>query len=160
MLQLSAEDAAIINVVRNLIKASVPKGIKESISAYGMISYHIPHKIYPNGYHCNPAQPLPYVSLAAQKNYFSLYLFCQYVDADMQKWFVKKWKASGKKLNMGKGCVRFRSLEELDLNTIQALLKRMTLKRFISSYEKGLSSLKTRPKSKTARTSKRMAQIK
>ena len=80
---------------------------------YGMIGYYVPHHVYPPGYHTDPRQPLPFAALASQKIYMSLYLMSIYGDEDHLKWFQAAWTKAGKKLDMGKSCVRFKKLDDL-----------------------------------------------
>ena len=107
---------------------------------YGMIGYAIPHSIFPPGYHCDPRQPLPYAMLASQKAHMSLYLMCVYGHGETDSWFRKEWAKSGKKLDMGKACIRFKKAEDLDLPTIAAVIKRITVKKYIEQYAKNLAS--------------------
>ena len=102
--ELPSERRKIMTGLRKLIKKSLPIGFKEGMQ-YGMIGYFVPHRLYPAGYHCDPKEPLPYICLASQKNHFSLYLYAQYSSSDENKWFQQAWKATGKKMNMGKSCV-------------------------------------------------------
>src|SRR6266404_9247724 len=76
----------------------------------GMIGYVVPHSIYPAGYHCNPSQPLQYAALGSQKNHMAIYLCNVYGDPATEKWFRKSYLATGKKIDMGKSCVRFKKL--------------------------------------------------
>jgi hypothetical protein len=100
---------------------------------YGMIGYYVPHKLYPDGYHCNPKQPLPFACLASQKNYMSIYMMTVY--GDDETWFRTQWAKSGKKLDMGKCCVRFKKLENLALDVIAAAIRRVSLPQYIAIYE-------------------------
>ena len=74
---------------------------------YGMIAYSVPHSVFPAGYHCDPSQPLMFAALASQKNHMVVYLMCVYGDEECERWFRESWAKSGKKLDMGKACVRF-----------------------------------------------------
>ena len=94
------------------------------------------HSVYPDGYHCDPDQPLHFASIASQKNHIGLYFFCVYVDPDLQKWFVDAWKKSGKRLDMGKSCVRVKKLEDIPMDVVEKLFKRATAKKFIAAYDK------------------------
>jgi len=101
-----------ISAVRKVILEHLPKGYEETIQ-YGMISYVVPHSIYPKGYHCKPSEPLPYALLSSQKNYMAIYLCHVYGDKKTETWFRKAYAATGKKLDMGKSCVRFKKLDQL-----------------------------------------------
>jgi hypothetical protein len=132
--ELPAERRTIIKAVREVILKNLDKDFEEGMQ-YGMIGYYVPHRIYPAGYHCDPKQPLPFVGIASQKNYLSLYLNCLYDDADQMKWFEQAWAKSGKKLDMGKCCVRFKKLDDLALDVIGKLIKGVTAKKHIRQYE-------------------------
>src|SRR5271165_4540072 len=106
-----------IEAVRRVILENLDKDYEEGIQ-YGMNGYYVPHRVYPAGYHCDPKQPLPFASLASQKNHMSLYLMCVYGDSDLSRWFRQAWADSGKKLDMGKSCVRFKKPEDLALDVI------------------------------------------
>ena len=130
--QLPAERRAVIEAVRKVILANLDRGIEETMN-YGMIGYVIPHSVYPAGYHCDPSKPFPYAGLASQKNYCSLYLMPVYNEAE--NWFRQEWQRGGKKLNMGKCCIRFNKLEDLDLQVIGKALKRFTVALSLQNYE-------------------------
>jgi hypothetical protein len=123
-----------ISAVRDVMLKNLPKGFEEGMQ-YGMIGYFVPHSVYPDGYHCNPKEPLPYASLAAQKNYMSIYLMCIYGDEAHRDWFVEAWNKTGKKLDMGKSCVRFKKLEDVPLKVVGQAMKRVTVKKYIDFYE-------------------------
>jgi len=123
-----------ISAVRDVMRKNLPKGFEEGMQ-YGMIGYYVPHSIYPAGYHCNPKEPLPYASLASQKNYMSIYLMCIYGDEAHRGWFVDAWRKTGKKLDMGKSCVRFKKLEDVALKIVGQAVKRVTVKKYIEFYE-------------------------
>src|SRR5262245_33001386 len=94
-----------IRAVREVVLRNLPKGYEECMS-YGMIGYVVPHSLYPAGYHCDPKQPLPFACLGSQKNHMALYLMTVYGDPATEQWFRKTWLSTGKKLDMGKSCVR------------------------------------------------------
>src|SRR4051794_35689361 len=96
-----------LSAVREVILANLPKGYEECMQ-YGMIGYVVPHSIYPAGYHCNPSQPLGYASLGSQKNHMAIYLCNVYGHNETEDWFRQAYAATGKKLDMGKACVRFK----------------------------------------------------
>lgn len=150
---LPAERRATLESVRALIRANLAPGFAEGMQ-YGMLGYYVPHALYPAGYHCDPKQPLPFVCLAAQKNYFSLYLFCLYVGGELQSRFVADWKKTGKRLNMGKSCVRFQKLDDLATDVVAKLLRKITVPSHIQAYEAALathrSSKQPQPKAKSS----------
>ena len=97
-----------VNKLRAIILENLPKGFEEGMS-YGMVSYFVPHSIYPAGYHCNPRLPLPFMSFANQKNSINLYNMELYANPDLYAWFVTEFaKHSNEKLDMGKSCIRFK----------------------------------------------------
>ena len=149
-----------LQAVRAIILKNLPKGYEEGMQ-YGMIGYFVPHSVYPPGYHCDPRQPLPFAGLAAQKNHMSIYLMCIYCDPEQQDWFRQAWAASGKKLDMGKSCVRFKKVEDVPLKVIGDTIKRVPVKKFIERYEslinsagRSASKASARNRSATATTGK------
>lgn len=120
-----------IEAVRKVIKKNLPSGFREGMQ-YGMISYYVPLSRYPNTYN---GQPLAFASLASQKSYMSLYLMCVYGDEDHKAWFERAWTDAGKKLNMGKSCVRFKSLDDVPLDVVGEAVARVSLDDFIAHYE-------------------------
>lgn len=139
-----------IQAVRQLILKNLDKDYEEGMQ-YGMIGYYVPHRVYPAGYHCDPKQPLPYMGLASQKNYMSLYLMCIYGDAELRQWFEQAWAKTGKKLDMGKSCIRFKSLDDLALDVIGQAVRKTPAKKFIAQFESALADMKAaRAKAKTA----------
>ena len=123
-----------ISAIRDVIRKNLPKGYEEGMG-YGMIGYAIPHSVYPAGYHCNPKQPVPFASLASQKNHMALYLMCLYSDPAFEAWFRDEWAKSGKKLDMGKSCIRFKRLEDVPLRLIGETIKKVPVKEFLAFYE-------------------------
>ena len=123
-----------ISAVRKVILANLPEGYEECMS-YGMIGYVVPHRIYPAGYHCDPKLPLPYANLGSQKNHMALYLMSVYGDPATEKWFRNAWAATGKKLDMGKSCVRFRTLDDVSLDVIGKIIARVPVKKYIARIE-------------------------
>lgn len=123
-----------LETVRRAIRKNLPKGYAEGIQ-YGMIGYFVPHSVYPDGYHCDPSQPLPFASIASQKNHMSIYLMCIYGDEKQKAWFEKAWKATGKKLDMGKACVRFKKIEDVPLEVLGEAIARVPVRKYIDHYE-------------------------
>jgi hypothetical protein len=145
-----------IEAVRKTIVANLPQGYEEGMQ-YGMIGYFVPHSVYPAGYHCDPKQPLPFACLASQKNYMSLYLMGCYGNTEHEAWFLDAWAKTGKKLDMGKSCVRFKKIDDLPLKVIGQAIKRMPVKKFIEYYEAATvgakRTKKATPKKATAKKS-------
>lgn len=121
--------------LRETILKNIPKGFEETMQ-YSMISYVVPHSIYPDGYHCNPQDALPFASIASQKNSINLYHSGIYADKKLYDWFVSEYpKYCTRKLDMGKSCVRFKKLEEIPYQLIGQLMKKVKVKDYIKTYE-------------------------
>ena len=136
--ELDPERRKAISEIRKVVRANLDPKIKEQMT-YGMIGYVVPLSVYPDGYHCQPDTPLPFANIASQKNHMALYLFCIYADEEEQNWLVKNWKATGKKLDMGKSCIRFKKLEDVPLDVIGESVRRITAAKFIEAYESARS---------------------
>jgi len=122
-------------MLRNVILENLPKGFSETIN-YGMIGYVVPFSIYPEGYQTNPKQPLPFINIASQKNYFALHHLGLYANKILLDWFVNEYpKHSKKKLDMGKGCVRFKDPKEIPFELIGKLISKISVSEWISIYE-------------------------
>ena len=117
--------------MRKVILDNLPTGYEEMMQ-FGMISYVIPLERYPVTYN---KQPLQYAALASQKHYMSVYLMNVYGDPDSEQWFVEQYRASGKKLDMGKSCVRFKKLDDLPLDLIGRAIARTPVEAYIEVYE-------------------------
>jgi hypothetical protein len=163
---LPKDRRAAIEAVRQVILDNLDASYEEGMQ-YGMIGYYVPHRVYPAGYHCDPKQPLPFAGLASQKNYMSLYAMCLYVGAEQFEWFQAAWAKTGKKLDMGKCCIRFKTLEDLPLEVIGKLIKRVSAKKHIAQYEAAIKERRPQPaaakrrspaKSKSASTPRRRTQ--
>lgn len=137
ILTLPDERAEIIAALRNEIKKNLPKGFEETMQ-YGMVSYVIPHRLYQAGYHANPKDALPFMSVASQKNHIAVYHMAVY-EGPLHDWFVKEWKKySDKRLDMGKTCIRFRKAEDIPVKLIGKLASKLTPKQWIEIYERGI----------------------
>jgi hypothetical protein len=123
-----------LQAVRSVIRKNLDPTYEEGIQ-YGMIGYYVPHSVYPDGYHCDPKQPLPFASIASQKHHMAVYMFCIYGSPDAEQRFRQAWAKSGKQLDMGKSCVRFRKLEDVALDAIGDAIKAMPARKFIAMYE-------------------------
>ncbi|HEU4436248.1 MAG TPA: DUF1801 domain-containing protein [candidate division Zixibacteria bacterium] len=133
--ELPPDRKTAISAVREVILKNLPKGFEEMMQ-YGMIGYSVPHSVYPPGYHCDPKQPLPFVGLASQKNHMAVYMMNIYMDKETENWFTKAYKATGKKLDIGKSCIRFKKLDDLALDVIGQAVGRKSVKEYIALYEK------------------------
>ena len=134
---LPEERREALQAVRAVILANLDPDLEE-VMQYGMIGYVVPHRVYPPGYHCDPKQPLCYAGLASQKQHMALYLMCAYGDAGERAWLEQAWEAAGKKLDMGKSCLRFRKLEDLPLEVIGEAFRRVSAEAFIKATERAL----------------------
>lgn len=124
--------------LRNTIKDNLPKGFEEVMS-YGMLGYVVPHDIFPKGYHCNPKLPLPFINLASQKNFIAVYHMGIYASNDLLDWFVAEYPKHAKtKLDMGKGCVRFKKIDDIPFELIGELATKMSVSDWTTNYEKNL----------------------
>src|SRR6186713_1049162 len=141
--ELPADRKDAMTKLRKEVLKNLPKGFKETMG-YGMMGYCVPHSIYPNGYHCNPTDPLPFAGIASQKHSINFYHMGIYADPKLLEWFVKEYpKHSKQKLDMGKSCVRFRKFDEIPYKLIGELMKKMSAKEWISTYE---AAFKVKPK--------------
>jgi hypothetical protein len=147
---LPADRRAVVAAVRQHILDNLDDEYEEGM-LYGMIGYYVPHRIYPAGYHCDPKQPLMFAALASQKNYLSLYLMCAYGDAELGKWFRDAWKKSGKKLDMGKSCIRFKKLDDLALDVVAEAIRHVPARKYIEYCE----AVEKSPPKKAARRPKK-----
>ena len=136
--ELPEDRQKMINEFRKVIKKNMPKGFQECMN-YGMIGWVVPHSKYPGGYHCNPKDPLPFMGLASQKNSVNFYHMGIYGDPKLLKWFTDEHtKASSKKLDMGKSCVRYKKAEDIPLKLIGELAAKISVDDWIARYEKML----------------------
>ena len=120
------------------IVSNLPEGFEPGIS-YGMLGYVVPHHLYPAGYHCKPSEPLPFVSIASQKNSITFYHMGIYADATLLNWFVAEYpKHSKQKLDMGKSCIRFKKPEYIPYELLGQLMQKMTAAQWIALYEHNL----------------------
>ena len=151
---LPADRRAAISAVRKTINDNLPKGYEEGIQ-YGMIAWYVPLAMYPAGYGENPKVPLTLVALASQKSGMVLHFLSFYGHPTLSTWFVNEYKKTGKKLDMGKGCVRFNKLDDLALDVIARTVARVPVEEHIANYRaarallgKGKSSAKKGAKPK------------
>src|SRR5690606_8209385 len=132
---LSDDRKTAMTELRKVILQNLPVGFEEQFSS-NMINYVLPHSLYPAGYHCNPKTPLPFLSIASQKNFIAVYHMGIYADADLLSWFTTEYpKHVSTKLDMGKSCIRFKRVNELPLKLIGDLVSKITPQKWISIYE-------------------------
>jgi len=136
--QIPEERKEVFQQLRQTILDNLPKGYEETIS-YGMIGYVVPHELYPSGYHCSPDLPLPFISIASQKNFIGFYHMGIYANPDLLDWFVSEYpNHSKRKLDMGKSCIRFKKIDEIPMKLIAKLCSKMTIENWINIYEKNI----------------------
>lgn len=138
-LKLVPEDKnAAVNKLYQTVSENIPKGFEAEVG-YGMMGFSVPHSIYPAGYHCDPKQPVPFIGIAAQKNFIALYHMGIYADENLLNWFVSEFpKHSKRKLDMGKSCIRFKNPNEIPFELIGELAQKMSVKQWIDLYESQL----------------------
>ena len=131
---LPPERRAAISAVRKVVLDNLDDDIEEGMH-WGMICWYVPHSIFPDGYHTNPSQPLPYAALASQKNYMSLYLNTIYGEGGKEAgWFRAEWENTGRKLDMGKSCIRFKKVDDLALDVVAKAIRSVPTNEYVESY--------------------------
>jgi uncharacterized protein YdhG (YjbR/CyaY superfamily) len=134
--EVPADRKKAMNELRKVIKKNLPKGFREGMG-YGMMGYSVPHSLYPAGYHCDPKQPLPFMSIASQKNFIAVYHMGVYADPKLLKWFTDEYKKQmPTRLDMGKSCLRFNKPENIPFKLIGELAGKITPAEWIAIYEK------------------------
>ncbi|CAL2078420.1 DUF1801 domain-containing protein [Tenacibaculum sp. 190524A05c] len=133
--QIPEDRQPVVEKIRAIIKENLPEGFEEGIT-YNMLGYYVPHSIYPDGYHCDPKQPLPFMNVASQKNSVNLYHSGIYANPEIHDWFVNEYpKHSKRKLDMGKSCVRFKKMDDIPYELIAELCTKITVEDWINTYE-------------------------
>lgn len=151
--ELPPDRRAAVEAVRAVVRGNMDPVLEEGM-LYGMICWYVPHAVFPAGYHVNPARPLTFAALASQKQYLSLYLMTVYVDGTAdEQWFRTAWAATGKKLDMGKCCVRFKRVEDLALDVIAEAFRRTRVADHLAAY--AAVDPRNRPKGAPAATRRR-----
>ncbi|KQT23940.1 hypothetical protein ASG22_07900 [Chryseobacterium sp. Leaf405] len=136
--KIPEERQEIFKRVFDAINDNLPKGFKQGMN-YGMIGWAIPLETYPAGYHCTPESPLPFMALASQKNFIAFYHMGMYANPELLDWFVTEYpKHSKRKLDMGKSCVRFKKMDDIPLELLAEVSKKMTVQDWINCYENSL----------------------
>ena len=132
----------IIKEIRSAVKDNLPEGFEETTD-YGMITYYVPHSIYPPGYHVNPKDPLPFMAIASQKNHIAVYHMGIYMDDELLSWFIEEYeKAVPTKLDMGKSCIRFKNSKKVPVELIGRLSTKLTTEKYIKLYEESMKPIK------------------
>jgi hypothetical protein len=130
-----------LEAIRRVVNANRDKKLREGIQ-YNVIGWFVPHSLFPAGYHCDPSQPLPFAGLASQKSHIGLYMMCTYVGArsgEHKKWLEDSFRASGKKLDMGAACIRFKKLADVPLDIVGQAFARVTVDEYIGQYTQVLA---------------------
>ena len=131
---LPADRREALNAVRRGINRALPPGYKEGIQ-FGVISWFVPLSTYPAGYGGNKKVALPLISLASMKNYMALHMVCFYGQPKLREWFIAQYAKSGKKLDMGQGCLRFKTLPELALDVVESTVARLPVEDYTAGYQ-------------------------
>jgi hypothetical protein len=131
---LPEDRQAAISTLRDTILENLPEGYEEGVHD-GILSYYVPHSLCPDGYHCDPKQPIPFAGISAKRKKMSLHLFCVYVDQAAKERFVNGWKKSGHKLDMGASCVRFTKIDKVPLEVVGKTIKSIPVDHFLELYE-------------------------
>ena len=135
---LPIDRAEPFNKLHDVIVKNLPQGFEAAIS-YGGLGYVVPHRLYPDGYHCKPSEPLPFAGLASQKNSINFYQMGIYSDPKLLEWFVMEYpKHTKQKRDMGKSCIRFKKFDDIPYKLIGDLMKKMSVKEWITIYEANL----------------------
>lgn len=133
--QVPDDRKAGLQKLREIINQNLPKGFEEGMQ-YKMIGYYVPHSIFPDGYHCNPKEPLPFMSFASQKNSINLYHMGIYAKKELLDWFVAEFpKHSKRKLDMGKSCIRFKNVDDIPFDLIGELCTKISVENWINTYK-------------------------
>ena len=136
--QLPDDRKGALQALRKVLQENLPEGFAETIS-YGMIGYVVPHALYSAGYHCSPQLPLPFISIASQKNFIALYHMGVYANPELLEWFVQEYpKHCRTRLDMGKSCIRFKNVSDIPYKLIGELAAKMTVQDWVTRYENQL----------------------
>lgn len=131
---LPADRRQALNEVRRRINRALPKGYEEGIQ-WGMISWFVPLSTFPAGYGGNKKVALPLISLASMKNYMALHMVCFYGQPELREWFLAQYAKSGKKLDMGQGCLRFKRFEDLAMDVVEKTVARLPVEKYVAGYQ-------------------------
>ncbi len=144
--QLTEDRKEPISKLRNIINQNIDRGFSEEIN-YGMIGWVVPHSLYPEGYHCDPKLPLPFMSIASQKHFIAVYHMGVYANPKLLEWFISEYpKHCSTKLDMGKSCIRFKKIENIPYNLIGELVAKMSANDWIMLYESNVKDARKRKK--------------
>ena len=144
--QLTEDRKEPISKLRNIINQNIDRGFSEEIN-YGMIGWVVPHSLYPEGYHCDPKLPLPFMSIASQKHFIEVYHMGIYASPKLLEWFISEYpKHCSTKLDMGKSCIRFKKIENIPYNLIGELVAKISANDWIMLYESNVKDTRKRKK--------------
>jgi len=133
--QIPEERQEVVKKLCKVIRDNLPEGFEEGLN-YNMIGFYVPHSLYPDGYHCNPELPLPFVNIASKKNFIAIYHMGMYAKKEILEWFSDEYpKHCRYKLDIGKSCIRFKKIHDIPFKLIGQLMKKMTAKQWIETYE-------------------------
>lgn len=128
----------VLKKLRKAIKDNLPKGFKEEMN-YGMPGYVVPHSRYPDGYHCDPSLPLPFLGISSRAGHVGLHHMGLYADGKLMKWFEKEYaRRDIGKLDAGKSCIRFKKLDKIPYDLVGELCTKITVDQWVATYEKEL----------------------
>lgn len=156
---LPSDRRAEIARIRDLVNANIDPAIREGM-LYGMITWSVPHAVFPAGYHVDPKTPLPFAALASQKNHMSLYLMTAYGEGSTgEAWIRAHWPKTAKKLDMGKSCIRFKHSDDLALDVVAEAIRRVPVQEHLAWYARvdprnGVAGMKRGPARKSAAKTK------
>ena len=137
--QLPEERKDSVVKLRNIVKDNLPAGFQEVMS-YGMIGYVIPHSVYPSGYHVDPKLPIPFISIASQKNHIALYHMGLYIFPEISTWFKDEYPKHIKaKLDMAKSCIRFKKIDEIPYELLAELCRKISMEDYLKKYEESIN---------------------
>ena len=135
MTQLPEDRKDVVQKLRETILDHIDSKFQECMN-YGMLGYVVPFTIYPDGYHCNPKLPLPFMNLASQKNFIAVYHMGMYAKKEIYDWFVTEYpKHTTAKLDMGKSCIRFKKMDAIPYALIGQLAAKLSVEEWIAIYE-------------------------
>jgi hypothetical protein len=142
--ELTPDRRETMEVLRRKLKRHLDP-LLEEVLQYGMITYVIPHRVYPPGYHCRPTDPLPFLSVASQKNNLALYVMAISMDRQLSTWLDQAWKATGHRLDRGQSCIRFRSPDDIPWDVLAELLQKVDVPTYVQLYEQSRGTAAQKP---------------
>ena len=138
--ELPDDRKEVVSKLRKTILDNLPKGFEEQMN-YGMLGYVVPHSKYPDGYHCDPKLPLPFINLASQKNHIGFYHMGIYSDPELMQWFTAEYpKHVSGKLDMGKSCIRFKNMNKIPFDLLGELVRKVSPDQWIARYEAAIKN--------------------